>query len=414
MAVTSTKSKRFNPFSLDAINFLLADVRGAVGPYLNVFLVTQQHWSQTDVGLVTTIGGLLGLAVQTPIGAAIDETRAKRGIIVVALAVLAITAVIIFAMPSFWPVAIANSLMAVAGDVFGPAVAALTLGLFARKQLARRMGRNSAFDHAGNVGIALVAGAVGYEFSQRAVFLLVPVFALLTVIAVLSIPAKAIDHNRARDLEPEPGATVSPTGVAGYGILFKSRPLVIFGLCAMLFHFANAPLLPLVGQKLAAAYPEEATAMMSTCIVAAQLVMLPFALLVGRTADSWGRKPLFLVGFGILPIRAVLYTLSDNSFWLIGVQLLDGVGAGIFGALTPLVVADIMRGTGRYNLALGAIGTMVGIGASLSGLGAGVIVDHFGYSATFLTLGAAALVAVIVFALGMPETAEPETASPPS
>jgi MFS family permease len=165
MAVNSTKSERFNPFSLDAINFLLADVRGAVGPYLNVFLVTQQHWSQTDVGLVTTIGGLLGLAVQTPIGAAIDETRAKRGVIVVALAVLAITAVIIFAMPSFWPVAIANSLMAVAGDVFGPAVAAVTLGLFARKQLARRMGRNSAFDHAGNVGIALVAGAVGYKFS---------------------------------------------------------------------------------------------------------------------------------------------------------------------------------------------------------------------------------------------------------
>ena len=73
-----------------------------------------------------------------------------------------------------------------------------------------------------------------------------------------------------------------------------------------------------------------------------------------------------------------------------------------------------MRGTGRYNLALGAIGTMVGIGASLSGLGAGGIVDHFGYSATFLTLGAAALVAAIVFAIWMPETAEQETASPES
>jgi MFS family permease len=415
MAVKSkTKRKGFNPFSLDAVNFLSADVRGAVGPYLNVFLVTQQHWSQTDVGFVTTIGGLLGLALQTPIGAAIDETRAKRGVIVLALAVLAVTSVVIFAFPTFWPVAIANSLMAIAGDVFGPVVASLTLGLFARKLLARRMGRNSAFDHAGNVTIALIAGAVGYEFSQRAVFLLVPVFALLTAIAVLSIPAKAIDYNRARDLDAEAGATKSSTGVAGYGILFKSRPLVIFGLCAMLFHFANAPLLPLVGQKLAAAYPKEATAMMSTCIIAAQAVMLPFALLVGRTADTWGRKPLFLFGFAILPIRAVLYTLSDNSFWLIGVQLLDGVGAGIFGALTPLVVADIMRGTGRYNLALGAIGTMVGIGASLSGLGAGVIVDHFGYSATFLTLGAAALVAVVVFALGMPETAETETVSPQS
>jgi MFS family permease len=158
------------------------------------------------------------------------------------------------------------------------------------------------------------------------------------------------------------------------------------------------------GQKLAAAYPEEATAIMSACIVAAQLVMLPIALVVGRTADTWGRKPLFLAGFAVLPIRALLYTFSDNSFWLIGVQLLDGVGAGIFGALTPLVIADLMCGTGRYNLALGAVATVQGIGASLSGLFAGVIVDHHGYTATFLTLGAAATVALIVFASGMPET----------
>jgi MFS family permease len=224
---------------------------------------------------------------------------------------------------------------------------------------------------------------------------------------VLSIPGEAIDNDRARDLEPESGATESPTGVAGYGILFQSRPLVVFGFCVMLFHLANAALLPLVGQKLAAAYPKEATAMMSACIVAAQLVMLPIALLVGRTADTWGRKPLFLAGFAVLPLRAVLYTLSDNSLWLIGVQVLDGVGAGIFGALTPLVIADIMRGTGRYNLAQGAIATVQGIGASLSGMAAGVIVDHFGYSAAFLAAGAAALVALVVFALRMPETAEP-------
>ena len=383
----------FRPASLDAVNFLAADVRGAVGPYLNVFLVTQQHWSQSEVGLVTTIGGLLGLAVQTPIGAAIDETHAKRGIVVLALAVLAVTAAVIFAWPTFWPVAVSNSLMAIAGDVFGPAVAALTLGLYARKQLARRMGRNSAFDHAGNVAIALLAGAVGYAFSQRAVFLLVPVFAALTAAAVLSIPAKAIDYDRARDLGRAADAAATPPSAAGYGVLLKSRPLVIFGLCAMLFHFANAPLLPLVGQKLAAAYPKEATAMMSVCIIAAQAVMLPIAILVGRKADVWGRKPLFLAGFAILPIRAVLYTFSNNSFWLIGVQVLDGVGAG-------------MRGTGRYNLAQGAIATTVGIGASLSGLATGEVVDHLGYSAAFLTLGAVALAAVTVFATAMPETAD--------
>jgi MFS family permease len=323
------------------------------------------------------------------------------------LAVLALGAVAIFAWPTFWPVLTANSLMAVVGDVFGPAVAALTLGLFSRRELARRMGRNSAFDHAGNAAIAVVAGAIGYLFSQRAVFLLVPAFAVAGAIAVLSIPAKAIDDDRARDAarseDDTPGAA-APASVASYGILFRSRPLVIFGLCVMLFHFANAPLLPLVGQKLAAAHPKVATAMMSACIIAAQLVMLPIAILVGRTADRWGRKPLFLVGFGILPIRAVLYTFSDDSGWLIAIQLLDGVGAGIFGALTPLVIADIMRGTGRYNLAQGAIATALGVGASTSGLAAGVIVDHLGYSAAFLILGAVAFMAVAVFFLCMPET----------
>jgi Na+/melibiose symporter-like transporter len=311
-------------------------------------------------------------------------------------------------------VLIANCLIAIVGDVFGPAVAALTLGLYAREQLARRMGRKSAFDHAGNVAIAVVAGAVGYEFSQRAVFLLGPICAVLAGIAVLSIPYKAIDFERTRDLDRETTGPDRPAGPAGYSILCQSRPLVIFGLCVMLFDFANAPLLPLVGQELAAAYPEEATAMMSACIVAAQAVMLLAALLVGRIADSWGRKPLFLAGFAILPIRAVLYTLSNNRFWLIGVQLADGVGAGVYDALTPLVIADIMRGAGRYNLALGAIATAQGIGASLSGLAAGEIVDHFGYSAAFLVLGAAAGVALIVFASRMPETAEPERLSLPS
>jgi MFS family permease len=393
----------FHPASLDAINFLLADVRGALGPYLNVFLITQQHWSQEAVGLVTMTGGLLGLTVQTPIGAAIDATPAKRGAIVAALAVLAAGAVVIYAFPTFWPAMIANTLMAIVGDVFGPAVAALTLGVVGRAVLARRMGRNSAFDHAGNVAIAIVAGAVGWAFSQRAVFLLVPVFAVLAAVATFSIPVSAIDHARARGADSEPKNDGEK--VSSWIVLLQCRPLIIFALCALLFHFANAPLLPLVGQKLAAANPHWATAMMSSCIVVAQLVMLPIAILVGHTADSWGRKPLLLVGFAILPIRAVLYTFSNDSVWLIGVQLLDGIGAGIFGAITPLLVADLMRGTGRYNLAQGAVATLQGIGASTSGLFAGVIVDHFGYSAAFLSLGAAAAIALAALTLAMPETA---------
>jgi MFS family permease len=399
------KAAKLAPFrgaSLDALNFLLADVRGALGPYLNVFLVTQQHWSQAGVGLVTTLGGLLGLTVQTPVGSLIDATRAKRGLIIAALAVLAAGAVTIFAAPSFWPVMIANSAMAAVGDVFGPAVAALTLGLYARAALARRMGRNSAFDHGGNVAIAASAGLVGWTWSQRAVFLLVPVFAVLAAIAVLSIPARSIDHARARGGDEQHDGEAQPSGL---GVLLTCRPLLLYAGCTLLFHFANAPLLPLVGQKLALAHKGVATAMMSGSIIAAQAIMLPIALLVGWNADRWGRKPILLIGFGILPVRAALYTLSNSSAWLIGVQLLDGVGAGIWGAITPLLLADLMRGTGRYNVAQGGVSTAQGIGASLSGLATGIVVDHFGYSAAFLTSAAVAAIAFAALALAMPETA---------
>jgi MFS family permease len=398
------RGARFHPASLDALNFLLADVRGALGPYLNVFLVTQQHWSVAAVGVVTTIAGWLGLVLQTPVGVAIDATRVKRGLIAAALCVLAAGATLIFLAPSFWPVMMANALMAMVGDVFGPAIAALTLGLYQRVELARRMGRNAAFDHAGNVAIAGVAGIVGWVFSQRAVFLLVPAFAVLAAMAVWSIPASAIDHLRARGAEPDRQADDGERTPSGLSILMTSRPLLVYASCTILFHFANAPLLPLVGQKLALAHPDLATAMMSSCIIAAQAIMLPIALLVGYGADRWGRKPILLLGFAILPLRAALYTLSDDSAWLIAVQLLDGIGAGVFGAITPLVLADLMHGTGRYNLAQGAVATAHGIGAASSGLAAGLIVDQFGYSAAFMTASAVASAALLVLAGLMPET----------
>jgi sugar phosphate permease len=128
--------------ALDALNFLLADVRGALGPCLNVFLITQQGWSQSSVGLMTTISGLLGLAAQTPAGAAIDATMAKRAVVVIATAVLGVASIVIFAQPTFGPVLAANSVMAIVGDVFGPAIAALTCrsGLFFIRSRTTRNG----------------------------------------------------------------------------------------------------------------------------------------------------------------------------------------------------------------------------------------------------------------------------------
>lgn len=163
-------------------------------------------------------------------------------------------------------------------------------------------------------------------------------------------------------------------------------------------------MLPLVGQKLALQDRNLGTSLMSACIIAAQVVMVPMAMLVGAKADEWGHKRFFLAALLILPIRGALYTLSDNPGWLVGVQLLDGVGAGIFGAIFPVIIADLMRNTGRFNVAQGAIITAQSIGAALSTTLAGLVTVHASYSAAFLTLGAVAGVGASVCFVALPET----------
>jgi MFS family permease len=387
---------------LDWLNFFLADVRGGLGPYLGVFLLTQADWNPATIGAVLTLSGLIGITLHTPIGAFIDATHFKRGLIIVGTCALAVSALAIAWSPTFPVVLTADILLAIAGAIFAPTVAAITLGITQQQALPARLGRNAAFDRAGNIFIAILAGLVGSAFSQRAVFYLVPLFAVLTTLAVLSIPAHAIDHNRARGLDNRSTEHEKPLG---WSVLLERRPLLVLTAANALFHFANAPMLPLLGQKLALAHPGMETALTSACIITAQLVTIPVALLVGWKANSWGRKALLLVGFGALPIRGVLYTLSDHAAWLVGVQILDGIAAGTMDALIPLVLADVMRGTGRYNLARGMLGTVQGVAGSLSNIVAGAVVVGFGYSTTFLTLALVAAMGFLLLLMAMPETA---------
>jgi predicted MFS family arabinose efflux permease len=320
-------------------------------------------------------------------------------------------------LPSFLPVAISQATAHAAGVVFSPAIAAITLGIFGHRGFTKRIGRNETFNHLGNAFAAMTAGAAAYAWGPSVVFYLMAAMSVASLISVLTIPARAIDHDLARGLhdaqEPRSGGQAGDQP-SGWQVLLTCRPLLIFAACATLFHFSNAAMLPLVGQKLALRDADSGTTLMSACIVAAQIVMVPMALLVGAKADAWGRKPLFLLGLLVLPIRGFLYTLSDNACWLVGVQLLDGIGAGIYGALLPIVVADLMRGTGRFNAAQGAVVTAQGIGAALSTTVAGFAVVHFGYSAAFLLLGAIAALGLLLCFFAMAETRESQMPEPAS
>lgn len=387
--------------ALDWLNFFLADVRDGLGPYLAIYLLAVHHWQPASIGLVMTLAGVTALLAQTLVGALIDATPAKRAIVVIAALLVTGSCLLLPLISTFALVATTQSISALAGAVFAPAIAAISLGITGAKAFTRRVGRNETFNHAGNACSALLAGGLAYLYGPVVVFYLMAVMTVASIIAVSRIPAAAIDHQVARGL---PHAQSGDGHPADLRLLLHNRTLLLFAVCCALFHLANAAMLPLVSQKLAQVNLSLATPLTSACIIAAQLVMVPVALLTGAKAEQWGRKPFLLAGFLILPLRGALYVVSDNPFWLVGVQLLDGIGAGIFGALFPIVVKDLTEGTGRFNVSLGALTAVFGLGAALSPGIAGLVVQVAGYDAAFLTLAAIAAVAFLLVLITFPET----------
>ena len=220
--------------------------------------------------------------------------------------------------------------------------------------------------------------------------------------SALFIRRNDIDYLQARAATPD--MITDGVSAAKVRTLFTDRSILVFAVAITLFHFGNAAMLPLAGQLVSKSHEAFAAIAMSACIIAAQLVMVPVAALSGKFGERWGRKPVFLVGFAVLSLRGLLYTVSSHPFYVVAVQLLDGIGAGIFGVLYVIVVADLTEGSGRYNLALGVIATAQGIGAALSNLVSGYIVNSWGYNAGFLFLAAIAALAFMVYYFLVPET----------
>ncbi len=387
--------------ALDLVNFFQADASTGIGPYLAIFLMTSRHWTLGRIGIAMGAQGFATVIAQAPMGALVDATRRKRALMVAASAAIALGCVAIAMRGSFATVIAAQIWIGIAAVAFGPAIAAASLGLVGHARFSRRMGRNESCNHGGNVFGAVAAGIMGRFISYSAIFYTSAVMSIATIASVLSIREHEIDHLAARAAMPEDGG---PAHLSGWRELIVNRSLAIFALAVILFHFSNAAMLPLVGELLSSAGHASPALDMSACIVIAQIVMIPMAAFAGRYCELWGRKPVLMIAFAALPVRAILYTLTRDSYLLVAVQALDGVGAGIFGVAWIIVVADLAEGTGRFNLIAGAISTGVAAGASLSNMMTGFVVQRAGFNTGFLVLGVIALLALAVLAFAMPET----------
>jgi MFS family permease len=395
--------------SLDWLNFFLADVQTGIGPFLAIYLTATRHWNPARVGIAVSAAGIATLAAQTLAGALIDASRYKRWLVAAAVALVGLGCIVTVSAQGLAAEVSIQAFVGLAGAIFPTAMAAISLGVVGRQCLSRRIGRNEGFNHAGNVAFAMLAGLVGTLFSPAWIFYSSAVAAIGAIAAVLLIRERDIDHVMARGGEVTHTRDLqSEARWASWRELLRDRRIRAFAASVVIFHFANAAMLPLVGELLSQGKPRESSLYMSACIIIAQMVMVPAALITGRVASSWGRKLPFQIGFTVLALRGFLYTAGHNPNYLIAVQGLDGIGAGIFGVLWVLIAADLAKGTRRFNLLQGTIQACLGLGAFLSNSIAGFVVKSLGYNAGFFMLASIACAGLWIFTLKMPETCESE------
>lgn len=379
--------------ALDWFNLFVANIQTGFGPFIAVYLASQS-WTQTSIGWALSVGTVAAMASQVPAGAIVDAMANKTR--VAAFSVLSFTAcALMFAIhPIALFVYLAEILHGLSSCTLGPATAAMSLVLAGRFAMGVRLGRNARYAAIGNgVGAALM-GACGQYVSERAVFWLTAALTLPALVALWPLRKVAVVR--------VPSVQQASSGGQFWKVL-SDRRILIFCVCAMLFTFANAPMLMLVSGSLTERVGNPSM-VIAACIVVPQVIVALASPWAGRLAELRGRRIVLTIGFLALPLRALVLSFLPDSAVVIAVQALDGIGGATFGVMMPLIVSDVAGRTRHFTLSLGFVGFAVGIGGTLSTPAAGWIADHYGVPTAFYGLTAIGILAVLVAALLMPET----------
>ncbi|MBN3763058.1 MFS transporter [Burkholderia sp. Ac-20365] len=389
--------------ALDWLNFFVANVQTGFGPFIASYLASHK-WTQGEIGLALSVGTISAMVSQVPGGAAVDALRNKKGAAAWAIIAIILSAVLLAASPTVLPVMAAEVFHGFASCMLVPAMAAISFALVGRADLGDRLGRNARWASIGSAVAAGLMGLFGEYFSARAVFWLTAVLAAPALIALSMItmpehpPMPA--HSPAKKRDDEEKESIFE--------LLRDKRMLIFAACVVLFHLSNAAMLNLAAGEVTAGMGDNVQLVIAACIIVPQAIVAMLSPWVGRTAQRWGRRPVLLIGFSALPVRALLFAGVSSPYLLVPVQMLDGISAAVFGVMLPLIAADVAGGKGRYNLTIGLFGLAAGIGATLSTAVAGFIADRFGNAVSFFGLAAAGALAVLLVWAAMPETRDAE------
>ncbi|GAB2878601.1 MFS transporter [Paraburkholderia jirisanensis] len=429
--------------SLDWLNFFVANVQTGFGPFIASYLATHK-WTQGEIGLALSVGTISAMVSQVPGGAVVDALRNKKAAAAWATIAIIASAILLATSPTVLPVMAAEVLHGFASCMLVPAMAAISFALVGRQNLGDRLGRNARWASIGSAVAAGLMGLVGEYFSARAVFWLTAALAMpaLFALTMIRMPQALPRHQHAPAPPPEEreepeerddldqrdaraavdsddasAASVAATPAAepeqreSILNLLRDRRLLIFAACVVLFHLSNAAMLNLAAGEVTAGMGDNVQLVIAACIIVPQAIVAMLSPWVGRTSQRWGRRPILLLGFSALPLRALLFAGVSSPYLLVPVQMLDGISAAVFGVMLPLIAADVAGGKGRYNLCIGLFGLAAGIGATLSTALAGFVADRFGSAISFFGLAGAGALAVLLVWTAMPETRDSDAQS---
>jgi len=433
----------------------------------SAFLIVAKGYSEKQVGILFFVFGMSQFLFQAPAGYLYDYTEQKLLWLSTAgvLTTLLTVSTAMFASDNnFMLMVIIKFVQGGVTSFIPPGLNSITQGIVGSVGMTQQVSVNEMMNHLGTAILVLVGSIVAYILYPNIglLFVVSPIACILFVFFLNKIKPGDIDHDAARGLKKEAeseydkdsnyvppcgteGAPPSSSVASSNKKNLKNKPSFVFGLggqvdhdtgahkadtplqilrdpilllfiaVCFLFHVSNGTILPLVMQTLAIGNGSVGMLMSGMCITIAQVVMVFAAKICGTYSGKYGRKWLFLVGLAIVPVRcAILAGLltykgdGEATLWwqvvTLSTQILDGVGAGIFGTMYILVTSDISGGTGRFGLTLGLTTAAMSIGGTVSGYLGQALAEDYGYLQAFWILCVMSTVPAALYFFCMPET----------
>jgi MFS family permease len=432
----------------------------------SAFLMVSKNYSEKQVGILFFVFGMSQFLFQTPSGYLMDYTERKvfwlctAGVLTTVLTVF--TA--IYAEENGANLGLMVFIKFLQGAVTSlipPGLNSITQGIVGAVGMTDQVSMNEMMNHLGTAIIVLTGSLIAFFlYPDIGILFIVSPIACAGVLWFLNqIRTEDIDHDAARGLTLENNTKKNSIAQVGSNVSGgssykppenKKKPidtqpsfnffgsvyqepdddtlraetplqvlrdpiLLTFIVICFLFHTSNGTVLPLVMQSLALGNGRSGILLSGLCIILAQVFMVASAKICGQYSGKFGRKPLFLIGLFVVPIRCLILTIliairgdEVGSLFLqiviLSTQILDGVGAGVFGTMYILVTSDISGGTGRFSLTLGLTTAAMSIGGTVSGYLGEALAEDLGYKEAFFILMFMSLVPALAYLFFMPET----------